>query len=307
MPKLKKMNIGGRITLVNKDIGVAPYFQNFLRRRVREQKSSNVVVTGEPGEGKSYMAIDICRVLMGLTKTGIDRFKLKQIVFTYSQYLDLIINLPIGAPIVFDEPSYALGKRDWYKDLNKALVLTMESQRFKIHPLFIPVVNKSLLDKTVRSYLIQFQVVLRKRGRAIVYRIEPSQASEKIYRKEMCRLQYDVLDKDLCNRESCLGCNKLIECTIFRARYERKKATIQDKRYESAKDKAARFETIQLTDQMIEKILYPVNKKFVNEEGKIDVALMRIVAEEDFTIKLNNQRSYKIAKALKYHHQNEFT
>ena len=82
------------------------------------------MVTGEPGEGKSYQAIDLCRVLQGKTKSGKDRFKINQVVFTYKQYMKLIIRLRMGLPIVFDEPSYAMGKRDWYLDLNKALVLS---------------------------------------------------------------------------------------------------------------------------------------------------------------------------------------
>ena len=161
MPKLKVMNFGGWETLVNKEVAVAPYLSSLLRKRVHKKQATNIVVTGEPGEGKSYEACDIARVNMGLTKTGMDRFKLKQVVFTYSQYLGLIIDLPMGYPIVFDEPSFAMGKRDWYKELNKALVLTIESQRFKVHPLFIPIINKSLLDKTIRNYLIQFQIEMR--------------------------------------------------------------------------------------------------------------------------------------------------
>lgn len=313
MVKLKRVNIGGRIALVNKDVGVALYFQNMLRKRIRQQKSTNCVVTGEPGEGKSYIAMDICRTLEGLTKSGRDRFTLKQVVFTYSQYLDLITNLELGRPIVFDEPSYAIGKRDWYKELNKALVLTMESQRFKVHPLFIPIINKSLLDKTVRSYLIQFQIVLRARGHAVVYRIEPSQASDKIYRKEICRLQYGLFDSHLCPNTSCLGCKKLNDgCNIFRARYERKKAKIQDKRYESAKDMAQKRESLQLTDLQKENMLYSVREKFCEVEDeesqalKIDRQLMQIIARDDFGIHLPKNRAYLIAKSMKYHHPNEF-
>lgn len=305
MPKLKKMSIGGWGTLVNKDVAVGPYFSNLIRKRVRQHQATNVVITGEPGDGKSYLALDLARVNMGRTKTGLDRFKIKQVVFTYTQYLGLIIDLPLGDPIVFDEPSYAMGKRDWYKELNKALVLTIESQRFKVHPLLIPIVNKALLDKTIRSYLIQFQVVMRKRGIATVYRIEASQADEKIYRKQICQLQYAFFDSDLCSRASCLDCEKLLECKLFRAKYERKKADIQNKRYESAKEKAEKKESLTLTDVQIENILYPSREKFV-EDGKIDAQLMRIVAREDFGIYIHRNRAYEIAKAMKYHHKVEF-
>ena len=35
--------------------------------------------------------------------------------------------MKMGKCIVFDEPSYALGKRDWYKEIQKVLVHTIES------------------------------------------------------------------------------------------------------------------------------------------------------------------------------------
>jgi len=34
--------------------------------------------------------------------------------------------------------------------------------------------------------------------------------------------------------------------------------------------------------------------------------LLRIVAREDFGIHLGHNRAYRIKKALKFHHQNEF-
>jgi len=307
MPTLKLKNFNGWETLANKDVGYAPYFSSELRKRVHRKKATNIVVTGEPGEGKSYMAIDICRVLAGLTKSGKDRFKINQVVFRYKQYMKLILNLPMGKPIVFDEPSYAMGKRDWYKDVNKVLVQTIESQRFKVHPLFIPIINKALLDKTIRSYLIQFQVEMKDRGKATVYRIYPSQHTEKIYRYTFCHLEYDIFNNDRCSRDSCLDCKKIISCPLFRAQYERKKASIQDQRYESAYETASRKETSQLTDTQIEKMLYGIKKKFTNEDGKIDATLLRIVAKEELGVVLGHNRAYRLKKSLEYHYQNEFS
>lgn len=313
MPKLKSFNLGGCEYLVNKDLSYAPYWQNLMRRRVRQKRSTICVVTGPPGEGKSYMAMDICRVFEGFTKTGIDRFKLKQVVFTYKGYLDLITDLELGRAIVLDEPSYSLSHREWYQTLNRALVLTLESQRFKVHPLFLPIVNKELLDKTIRSYLIQYQIVMRKRGLADVYEISPSQRDAKIYHTFLCRLDYDMLDLNLCDRDSCLDCEKLNDgCNIFRARYERKKAKIQDKRYEQAKELATTTATSELTDQQKENMLYSVREKFSEVAGeksqarKIDREIMRIVARDDFGIHIPRNKAVMIAKSLGYHHPNEF-
>ena len=93
----------------------------------------------------------------------------------------LLARLKMGKAIVFDEPSYALGKRDGYKELQKVLVHTLESQRFLVHPVFIPIINLALLDKTIRAYLISHVVHVIGRGHSLVYRVKPSQRNEKVY------------------------------------------------------------------------------------------------------------------------------
>jgi len=233
--------------LVNQDAGYFPYFQLILRTRIKKKKAVNIVITGEAGEGKSYQASTLCRLLD-------PKFTVNEIVYTYAEYMKLLRGLPMGRPIMFDEPSYAMGKRDWYKQINKVLVQTIESQRFKVHPLFIPIINKSLLDKTVRDHLIQFQVIVKDRGKADVFRVQASQFEEKVYYHFLCELRYPLLDK--CpffkeNRDSCLGCRKLKVCSTFRAQYERKKATIQDRRYEQAEVEAAYMETRDMTDKQL--------------------------------------------------------
>ncbi len=249
-------NVHGWAFREDKDIGYAPYFQKTLSYRVKRKLATNVVVTGEAGIGKSYLATDICRVVDR-------RFDMPQVVFTYSGYLDLTLTLKKGRSIAFDEPSYAMGKRDWYKDLNKALVQTMESSRFKVHPMFIPIINQSLLDKTIRSYLIQFQIIMTDRGKATVYRILPSQFTDKIYRRFFCQLKYHLFDSHLCKRDSCLDCRKLHKknakdkyvCNLFRGRYEHKKESIQDVRYRTAKDKAQKREMRELSFGQVYDIL----------------------------------------------------
>jgi len=268
--------------------------------------ATNVCVTGEPGIGKSYEAIDICRVFQGLyTNTKgerKDRFKPKQIVFTHSDYMELLIKLRLGLPIVFDEPSYAMGKRDWFKDLQKVLVHTLESQRFLVHPLFIPIINMSLLDKTIRNYLIQFQIHVVGRGHGLVYRLKPSQATEKVYRSFQCELFYRQFDSHLCKRDSCLGCKKMgdpadpqeTDCQIFRAHYERKKRETQFERYEQAKDQALAKESQDLTEKQIEEMLLPSVDELLNEKSKkLDVSKIRVFLRK-MGIIISTWKAYQI-------------
>ena len=236
---LKLVNYHGFTMLQSEAAAVGPYFSNTVRMRVNKKKATNIVFTGEAGVGKSYMAMQAARIIEGRYKTTNgtwkDRFTIDQVVFNFSDFMELVMTLKSGKIIIFDEPSYAIGKREWYKKLNQALTKTIESFRFKVHPLFLPVINKGLLDKTIRDHLVQFQVNVTDRGKATVYRLRPSQFKEKTYHESFCELHYGMMDMDQCQknhgakpRKSCLSCKQIETCQVFRAQYERKKRDIQD-------------------------------------------------------------------------------
>lgn len=304
---LKAVNYHGFELLQSQSLGVSPYFCNALSHRIHRKLATNIVFTGEPGIGKSYMAITAARILEGKTASGQDRFTVDQVVFTFSEFMDLVLRLKSGKIIVFDEPSYAIGKREWYKELNQALTKTIESFRFKVHPLFIPVVNKSLLDKTVRDYLIQYQVNVYGRGKGTVYRLKPSQFMDKTYHEFFCELHYRQMDLAECKatngaeeRESCLGCECIMECQVFRAQYERKKAEIQDSRYESAKEQAERVESKILGISELETYALELKDQWLIDD-KINVQRLRIALRDSRGIQVSLNRAYMIKASLQAH------
>jgi len=296
---LKLQNFNGWETVVSAEMGVSPFFSSQLRYRVNHKLYTNVAVVGEAGIGKSYSAIDLARICEGLTPSGHDRFKVNQIVFRQSEYLSLLPRLRMGKAIVFDEPSYALGKRDWYKELQKVLVHTLESQRFLVHPVFIPIINLALLDKTIRAYLISHVVHVIGRGHALAYRVKPSQRNEKVYWYQMGELYYRMFDTDLCTKDSCLGCKLFDGCSVFRAQYERKKRETQFERYEQAKDQALAKETSELTEKQIEEKLIPVMNQFISERtGKLSVGKMRIYLRDEHKISLSAWKTRQLKESL---------
>lgn len=302
MTKLQSLRFSKAKYLADEERGYFPYLQLILKTRIKKKKAVNVAITGEAGESKSYVGWTLARLLE-------PRFSVDQIVYFYSAYMDTIQNLPLGFPIELDEPSYVLSKRSWYKEVQKVLVQTMESQRFKVHPVFIPIININLLDKTVRQYLLQFQILVKDRGIADVYRLQASQFEDKLYRHWICEIRYPLLGK--CPyfeniRDSCLGCPKLKLCPTFRAQYERKKASIQGQRYEQAERDARYLESKDLTTRQIEALLYTVASEFTDEDGKIDVDLMRIVATRKLHLHIGHNKAYTIKKALIYDYPEEF-
>ena len=155
-----------------------------------------------------------------------------------------MLKLKEGQIIVLDEPEYVAGHRDWYKNINKALVATLRSGRFKVHPLFIPIINKSLLDKVIRNHLLQFLVIMSDRGEGTVYRISPSQFSDETYTRRFCKIKIEMLDVGKCDKPWCFSCVRFAmnKCDLLRAQYERKRQTIQDKRYKEDLDKSEKEE-----------------------------------------------------------------
>jgi len=311
-PNLKLINYNGFGAVQSAALGVGPYFLNTLSHRIRSKMATNVVFTGEPGIGKSYMGITAARFLEGKTADGKDRFTVDQVVFTYSEFMELVLTLKSGKVIVFDEPSYAIGKREWYKELNQALTKTIESFRFKVHPLFIPVVNKSLLDKTVREYLIQFQVNVYARGKGTVYKLAPSQFQDKTYHEFFCELYYRMLDLEECEktngeepRDTCLGCDMITTCQVFRAQYERKKAEIQDSRYEAAREQAERVESKVLGISELETMALELKEQWVID-GKPNIQRLRTALRDARGVQISLNKSYEIKAALEAHNKQIF-
>jgi len=308
----KMINYHGFWMPQSKSRGVGPYFLNQLAMRIHKKKATNVVFTGEAGIGKSYMATNIARMVEGTYKTESgewkDRFTIDQVVFTFSDFMTQLLKLKMGKVIVFDEPSYAIGKREWYKKLNQALTKTIESFRYKIHPLFLPVINKSLLDKTIRDHLIQFQVNVVARGKATVYRLRPSQFKDKTYHENFCELHHGMLDLNECMktggfdkpRSSCLGCKFIETCQVFRAKYERKKALIQDSRYEQAKEQAEKTESKMLSIPELETLAEEL-KPIWFIDGRIHVQKLRIALREAHNIQISMNKAYELKAALEFH------
>ena len=284
-------NYWGRGYHVDSSLGVYPRFSMAIRKRVKQKRATNVTITGEGGIGKTYSAIDLCRLLSG-------RFTIDQVVFGYYDFLKAVLHTRMGVPIVFDEPSYAMSKRDWYKQINQALVKTIESFRFKVHPLFIPIINKSLLDKTVRSYLLQYHIHLRDRGMGQVYSLSPSQFEDKTYQIFFCKLRFPMFDRHLCNKDSCLGCDFLFNeeqpCQIFRAKYERKKDETQEERYEQDLVDAKRKEGTRYTNGQIAEIALPNLKEFTNAKGLISIPMLKAYLEAEHSVIVGQNRTYDI-------------
>jgi hypothetical protein len=324
-PDLSTMNIDDRIEtvspvklghhefLINRSLGYYPYFSIELRQRVKQLKIINCVVTGEGGVSKSYTASDVCRVLSP------KNFSVDDIVFKYPEFLRAVMTSRKGVPIEFDEPSYAMSKKDWYKELTKALVKTIESFRFKGKPLFIPIINKALLEKDIRTYLLQYHLVMKDRGKGVAYRLFPSQFKDKVYSYEICQLKYGLFDNNLCKKnclkkvkksDTCIKLNpedKSKRCQIHRAQYERKKIATQTDRYQVALEESEKQETSKLSlDEIQAKAIDYFDKFYNPDKNIIDIDMLEIVLRRELHLYVGQNKRYRLAKQIRYDHPTLF-
>lgn len=295
--KFKYRNIGGWKVPYNQAIGVFPIFTLSIRNRINEKKAVNIAITGEAGIGKSYTATQLAMMLDPNFDIS------KQVVFNLKEFMEAVLNLKTGKPIVFDEPSYAIGKHDWYKQVNNALRKTMESFRYKLHPLIIPIISISLLDKTVRSFLIQYQVVLRDRGEGRVYALSADQfGQDKTYYNRICDWSFKLYIEN-CSEESCLGCKTIEDCTEWRAIYERKKASIQEQRYtdvlrEAIADEERQTKNTTSTKKMVETLYEYRADLGYTLRGFIELTSIRIIIERELGFELGDRKITELRKRL---------
>lgn len=230
-------NVHGRAAPFSANLGIGQYFSSQITTRINKQKPCNVVFTGEAGISKTYTAIGFARFLQ-------PSFSIEQVAFTYTEFMQLMITLPQGAIIVMDEPEYVAGHREWYKEQNQALVSTMRSGRFKVHPVFVPIINKRLLDKVIRENLLQYLVVMEDRGEGTVYLMSPSHFTDETYTKYLCQIRIEMLDVSMCEKTWCFDCKSFKDksCQLLRAQYEHKRQTIQDQRYKQDLDSSQKEE-----------------------------------------------------------------
>lgn len=303
-PRRTSFNYSGYRAIINRAAGVYPYFVTMVRSRMRDKLANNIVVSGEAGVSKTYTSAFISKLLNRRWNAEED------LVMNYDEYMMQIMRYgKKNVPITFDEPQDALYNRDWQKDINKALVKTMTSQRFRLRPVIIPIINQNLLDINIRKYLLQFHVIMIRRGEGLAYRLTSSQTEDKLYRERICKLQYGMMDSNRCKKDSCLSCktlNKKIptgeyECQIWRATYERKKGEEVNKRDKKSIEDQRNRESAKLSDkEVIIGIIPDIHKMLVQKGDKmvIDPTLVTERAEEVLGVTLGINRAMRLRRQL---------
>lgn len=259
-------------------------FLNEIDNRRKENRSVLIVVTGPPGEGKSWFAMRFAQIFdkyfnvldpIDAPPPGEDP---SQIVFERPNFLYLIGNetpLRYGQCIELDEAQYIAGARRWYEDIQKDLMESIESVRSRGFIILIVALHLQLLDVIIRKYVLTYMFHVEDRGRATIYRLYTPRFSTEMHRQRIGIMYLKMPDAEYCSNNKCLRCPYLYTdedemCMTERAKYERKKRDFIGRRTEQAKKKSENEGLVvkTYTDQELTDVVHEHEEELVWKKGK---------------------------------------
>jgi hypothetical protein len=112
------------------------------------------MLVGEPRSGKSYSALRIAELVD-------NDFTLDRLVYSPSEFLELVINSKEGDVIVFDEAGVNIFSREWQSKMNKALAKVFQILGYKHLGIILTFPSVMFVDKAIRRL---FNYILLARG-----------------------------------------------------------------------------------------------------------------------------------------------
>ncbi len=233
--------------------GKTAEFFNLIESRRKKNQSCMIIITGDPGGGKTYAALRLGEIFdsrFNVEVTPYDEPGRSQVTFGRKQLMHLIGNdtpLQREQVIVIDEAQFAMGSRRWYEDVQKDLIEQIEAVRSRGFVIIIVSLHLNLLDNIIRRYVLTFMIHMEDRGRGVVYRLYTPRFESEMRKKRLGSIQLNLPNYEYCKHPDCLRCPYLYpedpkkECILLRATYERsKKAFIGNKNIEKEAQHEAR-------------------------------------------------------------------
>jgi hypothetical protein len=220
---IKFLSWGDHAFAYGRGLGTSFFDEISMKRRMR--KSIIIVVTGDAGIGKTWQGIRIGEILD-------KKFNVQeQVTFDRPlllKHLGPDSQLRAGQVILIDEAHFAAGSRSWSEAGQRELMNIIAAARFRGFIFIIVALDKSMLDKILREYLIGYWVKMIDRGFGIAYRTTTRGGKEWLHR--FGELHLKMPSYELCSNPDCLKCRYLGKCGVPRAHYEKKKKTFFDAR-----------------------------------------------------------------------------
>jgi len=208
-----------------------------ILKKINNQESVVIVITGSPGTGKTYLGMALAQILDARfhctdTPPPAPKEDDGQIPFTREHLMYLTgADSPLerGQVILPDESHFGIGARGWQNRTQQDLTNYIAAIRSKGYVLIIVVLHTEMIDKMVRDFVINYEIRVTNRGEGIVYRRWFPQFGKEVFKKRIGSIKLPLPDHNLCNFKTCLGCRYVkpkdpkYRCMSIRALYERRK------------------------------------------------------------------------------------
>ncbi len=334
---IKLINWNGFKLAILDSGGLSAQFFDQVASRRKNNQAVIIIVTAAPGEGKSYFAMRFAQIfdpnfkILDLHEKPLPEIDPSQIVFERQHFLHLIGNdtpLNDGQCLMSDEAQYALGARNWYLDIQKGLVESIESVRSKGLIIIIVALHLELLDKIIRKFVLTYMFHIESRGKAVVYRLFTPRFEHNMRKHRLGEIYLRLPDAGKCDHPNCLRCKKsgilktqwnkrakwqtsgtFTPCKSIRAIYERRKKEFVSNRSDQAKDKAAQRASRDrvVSDKEMSKGFYdhhiknPDNTQFTRN-GDLETAYIQIVIEDEMGIPIGKNKAYQLRARIMIDH-----
>lgn len=296
--------------------GLSTDFFDLIQARVRSNRSNMIVITGNPGEGKSYFGTRLGEIFNGAGFNPV-----VQIVFERDHLLRLIGSespLKRGDVIVIDEAQYIAGARRWFEEIQKDVMEQIESVRSKGYIIIIIALHMDLLDRIIRRFVLSFMIHIEDRGRGVVYRLTNPRFESKTRYRRLGPLYLLLPNHAKCDNPDCLTGHKSLRwredfcpylygdpaCTTTRAIYERRKSKILGDRAKVAEMKAEDKKLRQrvYTDAEMIEALYENRDRLTWLRGRVNVGSMGLILEDVLKVAPGQGKIYRLRMRLEHAH-----
>lgn len=283
----------------------SPDFFIDIATRRNNNKSNIMIITGSPGEGKSYCALRLAQIFDSRFDVNI------QVVFRREELLKLIgaeSPLKRGQVIIVDEAQYVAGSRRWYEEVQKDLMEAIESVRSKGFIIIIVALHLNLMDVVIRKYVLSHMIFMERPGRGIVYDLWTPRFSNEMHRKRQCPIEIQLPGYEECASPTCLTCRYREKCVNIRAIYERRKHDFLNERAEESRQrilerKKARASKRMTNDEYCKILLEHVDSIWFNNRGDVDANWIYSTLE-DQDILVGKTKARRIRDYFSRKHEN---
>jgi len=296
--------------------GRMPFFSQTIEERKGAGRSCIILLTGPPGEGKTYSALRIAQKLD-------PKFRIldnppddpaqdsSQVAFSREHLLYLLGNnspLKRGQVIIIDESQYAMGSRRWYEDIQKDLMETFEAIRSKGLIIMIVALHLDILDVIIRKYVLSYMIYLEKRGFGTVYHLQTPRFSSEMMKRKIGRIRLLLPGYEQCKNTGCLTCRHLFarpHCMNIRAIYERRKKTYVGSKTQDSMNKIAdkKAKAKKISDaELVETLYAHRNELRWTSKGNIDPVSTKLVLERTHSYHAGSTKIDRLGVELRYKH-----